>query len=407
MALDGPASPDRPHFMARLYELGFHRTAHLLLDEFQDTSRIQFDLLRPLIDDILGSVGENAEGERSIFLVGDWKQSIYQWRDAAPDQLQGLHRPCPQERSDRRRDAPLQLPLDAAPHRFLQPSGHRALCRDRQGQSSDAAPKPKYPYSGPSEVAVIPAACGAGDDPAYERLVQTMTQKKAECGCPWGDVAVLCRTNGHMDKVAAALAGPTFPPRGSADANSCRSARGRRSGFRSSPFSPATTAPSSLEALSTLGYDEALTAAVTRLTATIGTAPRPHRFTAFASALRGLAAPFPARPHRDALGRGGALLRPSRCRRCRRLPAAICSTMSHLITVPEGEHADRVKLATIHSTKGWNSPMSSSSGKRDSTGRPRSPSRRRLPLSLTKDSTPFSPPARSREGHPSQRGRQR
>jgi ATP-dependent exoDNAse (exonuclease V) beta subunit len=26
--------------------------------------------------------------------------------------------------------------------------------------------------------------------------------------------------------------------------------------------------------------------------------------------------------------------------------------MSHLITVPEGEHADRVKLATIHSTKG-------------------------------------------------------
>ena len=25
--------------------------------------------------------------------------------------------------------------------------------------------------------------------------------------------------------------------------------------------------------------------------------------------------------------------------------------MSHLITVPEGEHTDRVKLATIHSTK--------------------------------------------------------
>jgi len=48
LALDGPESPDRPLFTARLYELGFHRTAHLLLDEFQDTSRIQFDLLRPL-----------------------------------------------------------------------------------------------------------------------------------------------------------------------------------------------------------------------------------------------------------------------------------------------------------------------------------------------------------------------
>ena len=66
--------------------------------------------------------------------------------------------------------------------------------------------KPKYPYSGLSEVAVIPAACGAGDDPAYERLVEAIMQKKAECGCPWGDMAVLCRTNGHMDKVAAALA---------------------------------------------------------------------------------------------------------------------------------------------------------------------------------------------------------
>jgi ATP-dependent helicase/nuclease subunit A len=31
-------------------------------------------------------------------------------------------------------------------------------------------------------------------------------------------------------------------------------------------------------------------------------------------------------------------------------------TMSHLITVPEGEHADRVKLATIHGTKGLEFP---------------------------------------------------
>src|SRR5512135_2539832 len=87
MALDAPASLDRPQIMARQYELGFHRTAHLLLDEFQDTSRIQFDLLRPLIEEILGSVGADAAGERSLFLVGDWKQSIYQWREAAPDYL--------------------------------------------------------------------------------------------------------------------------------------------------------------------------------------------------------------------------------------------------------------------------------------------------------------------------------
>ena len=215
IALDGPDSPDRPLFMARLYELGFHRTAHLLLDEFQDTSQIQFDLLRPLIEDILGSVGENAEGERSIFLVGDWKQSIYQWRDAAPDQLRACHRPRPR-RADR--SPPRRCPTTTARRRFSSrfstiwsPS---SLPEPTRSTSRRRPKKPKHPYSGLSEVAVIPAACGAGDDPAYERLVEAITQKKAECGCPWGDMAVLCRTNGHMDKVAAALAQAGIPTSG-------------------------------------------------------------------------------------------------------------------------------------------------------------------------------------------------
>jgi exodeoxyribonuclease V beta subunit len=51
---------------------------HLLLDEFQDTSVIQFDILRPLIEEIASGIGVNEGG--SFFFVGDVKQSIYRFR---------------------------------------------------------------------------------------------------------------------------------------------------------------------------------------------------------------------------------------------------------------------------------------------------------------------------------------
>ena len=54
------------------------RLKHLLLDEFQDTSVIQFDILRPLIEEIRSGTGVNEGG--SFFFVGDVKQSIYRFR---------------------------------------------------------------------------------------------------------------------------------------------------------------------------------------------------------------------------------------------------------------------------------------------------------------------------------------
>lgn len=51
---------------------------HLLLDEFQDTSVLQFEILKPLFDEIVSGIG--ASGDRSIFYVGDIKQSIYRFR---------------------------------------------------------------------------------------------------------------------------------------------------------------------------------------------------------------------------------------------------------------------------------------------------------------------------------------
>ena len=56
---------------------------HLLLDEFQDTSVAQWRSLSPFIEEIVG----NEPPEHSFFCVGDVKQSIYGWREAAPEIL--------------------------------------------------------------------------------------------------------------------------------------------------------------------------------------------------------------------------------------------------------------------------------------------------------------------------------
>lgn len=61
---------------------------HWLLDEFQDTSTLQFKVLKQNIDDILSK----KDPERSVFVVGDLKQSLYEWRSGNRKLLEKLDR---------------------------------------------------------------------------------------------------------------------------------------------------------------------------------------------------------------------------------------------------------------------------------------------------------------------------
>jgi ATP-dependent helicase/nuclease subunit A len=76
---------------------------HVLLDEFQDTSPAQWQVLRPIVTRVTGadhaaaSDAEDWQVERSFFCVGDTKQAIYGWRggvaeifDAVADQIDGV-----------------------------------------------------------------------------------------------------------------------------------------------------------------------------------------------------------------------------------------------------------------------------------------------------------------------------
>lgn len=68
-----------------IFEKAGNYYSHFLLDEFQDTSRTQWENFRPLIMNSLATGKEN-------LLVGDVKQSIYRWRDGDWKLLYGGYR---------------------------------------------------------------------------------------------------------------------------------------------------------------------------------------------------------------------------------------------------------------------------------------------------------------------------
>ena len=64
------------------------RIDHLLVDEFQDTNPTQWRLLLPLLEEMAAGHSDSA---RTVFLVGDAKQSIYRFRRAEPRLFQVAH----------------------------------------------------------------------------------------------------------------------------------------------------------------------------------------------------------------------------------------------------------------------------------------------------------------------------
>lgn len=73
-----------------LYERLGERYKHFFIDEFQDTSSLQWNNLIPLIENSL-SQQDPQTGSGSLMIVGDAKQSIYRWRGGLPEQFIHLY----------------------------------------------------------------------------------------------------------------------------------------------------------------------------------------------------------------------------------------------------------------------------------------------------------------------------
>lgn len=69
-----------------IYERLGERYRHFFIDEFQDTSQMQWQNLIPLIDNALS--GQDDLGQKgTLMIVGDPKQSIYRWRGGKAEQF--------------------------------------------------------------------------------------------------------------------------------------------------------------------------------------------------------------------------------------------------------------------------------------------------------------------------------
>ncbi|MDK3071795.1 double-strand break repair helicase AddA [Sedimentitalea sp. JM2-8] len=60
---------------------------HILVDEAQDTSPAQWDVVEKLAQEFSSGMGARADVQRTIFVVGDKKQSIYSFQGADPDEF--------------------------------------------------------------------------------------------------------------------------------------------------------------------------------------------------------------------------------------------------------------------------------------------------------------------------------
>ncbi len=72
-----------------IYERLGEKYHHFFIDEFQDTSKLQWENLIPLVANALSQEIDPSSG--SLLLVGDAKQSIYRWRGGLPEQFMDLY----------------------------------------------------------------------------------------------------------------------------------------------------------------------------------------------------------------------------------------------------------------------------------------------------------------------------
>lgn len=67
------------------------RIHHILLDEAQDTDKQQWEILQAFTDEFYAGKGQHTQ-VRTLFAVGDTKQSIYRFRGAEPEVFHSIHR---------------------------------------------------------------------------------------------------------------------------------------------------------------------------------------------------------------------------------------------------------------------------------------------------------------------------
>ena len=176
-----------------------YRIRHLLVDEFQDTSFAQFELLEKL------TAGWQQGDARTLFLVGDPMQSIYRFREAEV----GLFLKARREGIGSVHLDPLTLSVNFRSQSGIVDWVNATFSRIMAAEEDMASGAVSYAQStarhGPEPgeaVSVHAFIAGAGADEA-ERVLDIVQQLRAEKAGQ--TIAILVRNRSHLDAIVPAL----------------------------------------------------------------------------------------------------------------------------------------------------------------------------------------------------------
>ncbi len=205
----------RPGRVPEIYYGLSENLRHFLIDEFQDTSPIQWENLEPLIRDALSK-------EASLFLVGDTKQSIYGFRGADWRIMKHLQEAnvFPSAKKDLRvlktnfRSFERILDFGNEVFKNIVPTKVIKGAESSSGLSTDdALPKPEFRNRGYVELTVIPPDAepdNSGQPPQKQRLIHIVTDCLAR-GYRKSDITILSPRNKDIIEVSGWLNEQNLP----------------------------------------------------------------------------------------------------------------------------------------------------------------------------------------------------
>lgn len=200
-----------------IYERAGQKFSHIMIDEFQDTSVLQWENMLPLIENSLGSGG-------SGMLVGDPKQAIYRWRNGDVEQFLRLVSESGEQNNQRERFVKQFIKqshldknfrsgkaiVDFNNDFFTMLSG--LLDDDYKTVYSDCRQESGSGKSGGFvRIQFLDGKNSAETELLHLEKTLIAVDETLKAGYSFRDIAILCRTNVIGLKTAAALLGKNIP----------------------------------------------------------------------------------------------------------------------------------------------------------------------------------------------------
>jgi len=179
---------------------------HIMIDEFQDTSKIQWKNFLPLLEDSVANGGSN-------LIVGDPKQSIYRWRNGDYSIIEDVvnHHdlyPVNEQMDTNYRSYKNVISFNNAIFKSCIPyipEGDATIHDQIQNIYELASQKPKSDKDGYVKYQIVKSENGEKSDEAILHAMVEQIKELKSLGIEEKDIAILVRKNGQTAKIAKYL----------------------------------------------------------------------------------------------------------------------------------------------------------------------------------------------------------